>query len=97
MEGDRKPANLFLIDALHRQQSHDWSPVVVANSTDSVDEMASKVIAGVTPTPHIGVVRVLTSDFLQLRRNALRTQHSASDSEDVRWVSRTYATLITRR
>ena len=48
--------------------------------------MASKVVGGITPTPHMGVIRVLTSDFLQLRRNALRAQRSASDSEDVRWV-----------
>ena len=55
--------------------------------------MASKVVGGITPTPHMGVIRVLTSDFLQLRRNALRAQRSASDSEDVRWVCCTNVAL----
>ena len=48
--------------------------------------MASFVVTSITSSQTIGVVRVLTPEFLQLRQNYLRTHQS--DSEDVRWVSK---------
>ncbi len=48
--------------------------------------MASLISAGVSIAPVMGVYRVHTPEFVQYRQNSLRMR--ASDSEEVRWVSR---------
>lgn len=48
--------------------------------------MASLASASLTPLCHLGVFRVLTQEFLQHRKSAIKNYHSMSDSEEVRWV-----------
>ena len=48
--------------------------------------MASLVSATITPLNQMGVFRVLTQEFLQHRKTAIKNYHSMSDSEEVRWV-----------